>query len=107
MEPKRSHHAKSKPHMNDGTSMRIDNFFLKPPPPPQVGRPPILVPPKKRGRQAAAPSPAEAVEPPTLPEAPEPKLSMRAAADMVGVKLKHINWGKGAPSRSSKRRTTT
>ena len=96
MEPKRSHHAKSKPHMNDGTSMRIDNFFLKPPPPPQVGRPPILVPPKKRGRQAATPSPAEAVEPPTLPEASEPKLGMRAAADMVGVKLKRINWGKGA-----------
>ena len=101
MLPKRSHHAKL-PHDADGTSKLITTFFAKPPPPPQVGRPAGL-PLKKRGPRpassAAASMPAvselSGSAAASTSEPSETKLGKRAAADLVGAKLKRTNWGHG------------
>ena len=81
----------------------MTSFFQKPPPPPQPGRPAGL-PPKKRGRPAASatsstdsPQAAPAVPERATEESSEKKLGKRAAATMIGAKLKRINWGHGEP----------
>ena len=100
---KRSHHAKPKPPKPDSKTQLMTSFFQKPPPPPQPGRPAGL-PPKKRGRPAASatsstdsPQPAPAVPERATEESSEKKLGKRAAATMIGAKLKRINWGHGEP----------
>ena len=98
--PKRSHHAAPKPPAPDSKTSFITSFFKSPPPPPQVGRPPGL-PPKKRGPKPQAPAPSSPpLELPatSLPATSSQKsLGKRAAAALVGTKLKRINWGHGEP----------
>jgi hypothetical protein len=112
--PKRSHHAK--PLADDAARVKASNTSIKDffSPPPKPGRPPGL-PPKKRGRPAApTPEAASTAATPSsgattatpataasaaapLPRAVEPQSGSgkRAAAALVGVKLKRVNYGKG------------
>ena len=100
--PKRSHHAKppaGEEQRKKAGCQAITSFFKVPPPAPKAGRPAGL-PPKKRGRPAGPsvevppkPTPDDSVP---LPVKPPSVLGKRAAASMVGAKLKRTNWGKGA-----------
>ena len=112
--PKRSHHKKREPPSKTFKTMR--SFFTLPPPPPKPGRP-AGVPFKKRGRPAASlinPSTAPVMLPlATSPAASSsdapaststsgsepsgPSGGKRAAAALIGAKLKRINWGQGEP----------
>ena len=102
--PKRSHHAKPKPPVPDEKTRFINNFFPKLPPPPRVGRPAVL-PPKKRGRPpaessktqrpAASSSPPPATSEPGAASSSSSILGKRAAATLVGTKLKRTNWSTG------------
>jgi hypothetical protein len=98
--PKRSHHARppsSEEQRRKSGCAAITQFFVPPAPTPKAGRPAGL-PPKKRGRRPAGPEvevlPAVPEESVSVEPAPGP-LGKRAAATMLGTKLKRVNWGKG------------
>ena len=86
----------------------ITDFFKAPPPPPQPGRPAGL-PIKKRGRQpavATSPTPSSEGSSTTPPQpastasgsgTDSPINGKRAAATLLGVKLKRTNWSMGDP----------